>query len=133
MQRIHNKGNKEIGNRLQPIQDAAMRAIVVPRNSLLGNVKEDMKMCWTLKTFVLFCICIVFVFVLNVKEDMKTCKLDVEDIWGDITTNRKWMETETTTNRFLVMDPMLHLLPPLTISLEGKTMFMTSDCSGFSI
>ena len=42
MQRIHNKGNKEIGNRLQPIQDAAMRAIVVPRNSLLGNVKEDM-------------------------------------------------------------------------------------------
>ena len=34
---------KEIGNRLKPIQDVAMRAIVVPRNSLLGNVKEDMK------------------------------------------------------------------------------------------
>ena len=74
------------------------------------------------------CICIVFVFVLNVKEDMKTCKLDVEDIWGDITTNQKWMETETTTNRFLVMEAMVHLLPPLAISLEGNTMFMTLDC-----
>ena len=57
-----------------------MRAIVVPRNSLLGNAKEDMKTCWALKTLILLCICIVFVFVLNVKEDMKTCKLDVEDI-----------------------------------------------------
>ena len=66
------------------------------------------------------------------KEDMKTCKLDVEDIWGDITTNRKWMETVTTTNRFIVI--LIYLLPLLAILLEGKNMLMTLDfLRGFSI
>ena len=61
VQRIHNKGNREIGNRLKPIQDAAMGAIVVPINSLLGNVKEDMKTRCTLKTFVLFCVVLYWI------------------------------------------------------------------------